>query len=62
MLLSALVNSKRGVLAKVSTAEDKNQINMNGNKRNKVTRKNNNYQPYFKDWKLDEEIRLLQQL
>ena len=50
----ALVNSKRGVLAKVNAT--------NKDRRNKVAVKEEKYQPYFKDWKLDEEIRLLQQL
>ena len=62
MLFLALVNSKRGVLAKVNMAENKNEVKMTGSKRSKVVHENKDYQPYFKDWKLDEEIRLLQQL
>lgn len=48
----ALVNSKRAVLANGKITK----------KKSKIHRKDKEYQPYFKDWKLDEEIRLLQQL
>ena len=51
------MNSKRGVLAKVKMSRGKSEV-----KRNRIANKNGGYQPYFKDWKLDEEIRLLQQL
>ena len=56
---SALVNSKRGILAKIRKPQ--NEIGRK-RKRSGIPKENKNNHPYFMDWKLDDEIRLLQQL
>ncbi|XP_065070374.1 uncharacterized protein LOC135695292 isoform X2 [Rhopilema esculentum] len=53
----ALVNSKRATLAKVVQKSPGRY-----RARSNIPSHIDNAQPYFKDWKLDEEIRLLQQL
>lgn len=63
--LSALVNSKRGFLAKARAPRKGRKSQRSELQRvpkSQIARHQDGYRPYFKDWKLDDEIRLLQQL
>ncbi len=60
-IIIALINSKRGTLGKISKAA-KSKKDLKRIPKSKIPHAYRQYRPVYKDWNLDEEIRVLSQL